>query len=54
MNELEELCEKTPFVAVDLDRNTDELENYEGIKAEQVDENFSANLKKHDGILIFD
>jgi hypothetical protein len=54
MSELEEMCEKTPFVAVDLDRNTDELENYEGIKADEVDENFSVNMKKHEGILIFD
>lgn len=54
MSELEEMCENTPYVAFDLDRDTDEMENYEGIKTEEVDENLSVNMAKHEGLLIFE
>lgn len=55
MSDLENLCEKTPFTSVEMDRETDDLTNQEGIKPENgVDENFAAHMKQHKGILIFD
>ncbi len=54
ITELENLCNQTPFVAVDIDKVTGDLSKQEGMKPESVDSNFSANMKKQKGILIFD
>lgn len=55
MEELESLTEKTPFVAVDVNRTSGALSKLEGMCPEQgTDVNFEAHMKQQQGILIFD
>ena len=54
MSGLESLVDKTPYVAVDINKSSGELSNLEGMCPIQgTDGNFSANMKKHQGILVF-
>ncbi len=55
MEKLENLTEKTPFVAVDVNRTSGALSKLEGMCPDQgVDANFDAHMKQQQGILIFD
>ena len=55
MTELENLTTNTPFVAVDIDRTSNELSQMEGMCPEEgTDTNFEAHMKQHQGILLFD
>lgn len=55
MEELENLTENTPFVAVDVNRQSGAFSKLEGMCPEQgTDENFAAHMKQQQGILIFD
>ena len=55
MSELESLTTNTPYVAVEIDRTSNDLSNMEGMCPEQgTDANFAAHMKQHEGILLFD
>ena len=51
MDELERMDEKSPYIAAVLDEN-DEIEEYEGIKASEYNENFEARMKQMNGIIV--
>ena len=53
MEELEKLCEESPYVAAVVDENGD-IGEYEGFKADKVNKNFSANIRKRHGMIIVD
>lgn len=50
MDEIERICE-TPYIAAVLDEN-DEIEEYEGLKASEYNENFEARMKQMNGIIV--
>ena len=54
LDELERMCEKTPFVAAYVNEETGEIFDYEGIKADKVDSSFKAKMKQQAGMLIFE
>lgn len=51
MDELERMDEKSPYIAAVLDEN-DEIEEYEGFKASEYNENFEARMKQMNGIIV--
>lgn len=52
MDDLEKMCAKTPYVAAVVDDETGEITDYEGVKAEETDENFKARMKQQKGMII--
>ena len=53
MDDLERMCEETPFVSATIDNKTGEISDYEGVKAEEVESNLKSKIESNDGILIF-
>lgn len=53
MEDLEKLCEESPYVAAVVDENGD-IGEYEGFKTDKINENFSANIRKQHGMIIVD
>lgn len=54
MEELERICEETPYFVVDYDPNTDEVSDYTTIKTECTDEKIKSIIEQNDGIILFD
>ncbi len=54
MDDLERMCEKTPYVAASIDNETGEITDYEGIKAEETETIIKQKLEKQEGLLIFE
>lgn len=53
MEDLEKMCEDTPFVAAVVDEEG-EIDEYEGFKAEEYNENFAARMKQQKGMVILE
>ena len=51
MEDLERMCEETPFVAAVVDEDG-EITEYEGFKAEEYDANFKTRMKQQKGMII--
>lgn len=51
MDELERMCEETPFVSAMVDEDGN-ITDYEGYKAEQYDKNFKARMKQQKGMIV--
>ena len=54
MDELEKMCQEAPYVFADYDIDTEEVVNYTGIKAEEIDADVKSRLKKVGGLVVFD
>lgn len=56
MDDLEALCDKSPFVIADYDVESDELMDWEGIKSESdgIDVKIKNKVKEERGILVFE
>lgn len=53
MEELERMCEETPYVSCLVDSETGAISDYEGIKAEKEDAKLKAKMASERGVLIF-
>lgn len=53
MDDLERMCNETPFVSAYVDEEGN-VTDYEGIKADEVNENFKARMKQQEGMLVFE
>ena len=51
MEELERICEETPYVGAVVDENG-VIGEYEGFKASEINENFRARMKNQKGMII--
>jgi len=51
MEELERMCDESPYVGAVVDENG-EISEYEGFKASEINENFSARMKQQKGMVI--
>ena len=51
MEELERMCDESPYVGAVVDENG-EISEYEGVKASEINENFSARMKQQKGMVI--
>lgn len=51
MDELERMCESSPYVAALVDEEG-EISEYEGFEAEKYNENFIARLKQQKGMIV--
>lgn len=51
MEDLEKMCEETPFVAAVVDEDG-EISEYEGFKAKDCNENFASRMKQQKGMVI--
>lgn len=54
MDDLEKMCEETPYFVVDYDPTTDEVSDYTTIKTESTDEKIDRITSQSDGIILFD
>ncbi len=54
MDDLERMCEETPYVAANIDNETGEITDYEGVKAEQIEAGLKQKLEEKEGMLIFE
>ena len=52
MDDLEKMCDKTPYVAAIVDDETGEITDFEGIKAEETDANLKARMKQQKGMIV--
>lgn len=53
MEELERMCETIPYAGAIVDEN-DEIDEYEGFKASEINENYSARMKQQKGMIIME
>ena len=53
MDDLEKICEETPYFVVDYDPDTDEVSDYTTIKTEGTDDKIEKLMHKNDGIILF-
>lgn len=53
MDDLERMCNDTPYVAACIDNETGEISGYEAVKAEQVEAGLQNKLKEQEGMLVF-
>ncbi len=53
MNELEKMCRTAPYVIADYDMDTDEVVNYTGVNAEEIDADVKRRLKERGGLVVF-
>lgn len=51
MEELEKICAATPYVSAMVDENG-EIEEYEGINSNEINENCSARIKQQKGMIV--
>lgn len=54
MDELEKMCQESPFVFADYDIATGEVNNYTGINAHEVDPEIKKKLRERGGMVVFD
>ena len=54
MDELMRYCNEKPYVAVDVDKDTGELSDYEAIKPEEVEDGLETLLRERDGIILIE
>ena len=54
MEDLERMCEDTPYFAVDMDIDTEELSDFTSIKTEEVGNDFDEFMDGNGGIVVFD
>lgn len=52
MEDLERMCEETPYVSAVYDEEMDIVEGYEGFQAESVDTRFNQKMKENDGMIV--
>ena len=51
MDDLEAICEKTPFVMADYDEDTEDV-TYEGVKPDEIEGRVRRLMRQHDGMLV--
>lgn len=51
MEDLERMCDETPFVAADIDEDGN-ITRFEGIKAEDVDTQVKLRMKQQNGMIV--
>lgn len=54
MEELERICDETPYFAVDIDMDTEETTDFTSIKTEETDKDFEEFMRDKGGIVVFD
>lgn len=54
MDDLERICEETPYFVVDYNPDTDEVSSYTTIKTEGTDEKIERITSQNSGIILFD
>ncbi len=52
MDDLERMCEKTPYVMADYDEETHSITDFEGIKANEIESHITNLLKTNSGMLV--
>lgn len=52
LEDLERMCDETPYVSAVYDEETDTVDGYEGFQAESVDAQFNKKMKEHDGMIV--
>ncbi len=54
MEELERVCEETPYFVVDVDTDTEETSDFTSIKTEEVGKDVESFMQSNGGIVVFD
>ena len=54
MDDLEKMCEKTPYVTVNVDDEGETLTDFEGLKANEIESKVKTLLKNEEGMVIFE
>ncbi len=54
MEELERICEETPYFVVDLDADTEEISDFTSIKTEETGKDLESFMQSKGGIVVFD
>lgn len=54
MEDLERMCEETPYFVVDVDDVTEETSEFTSIQTEEVGDDVESLMKAKDGIVVFD
>ena len=52
LEDLERMCDETPYVSAVYDEDTDTVDEYEGFQAESVDAQFNQKMKENDGMIV--
>lgn len=53
MEDLEKMCSETPYVGAVVDEDG-EISEYEGVRGEEYNENFSARMKQQKGMVVLE
>lgn len=54
MEELERICEETPYFVVDVDTDTEETSDFTSIKTEETGKDLESFMQRNGGIVVFD
>lgn len=54
MEELEKICEETPYFVVDVDTDTEEISDFTSIKTEETGKKLESFMQRNGGIVVFD
>lgn len=54
MGDLENLCEESPYFVAEIDRDTDEISNFQSYKAGSIEENLKNKIHKEGGMVVFE
>lgn len=54
MSDLEKLCEETPYFVAEIDKDTDEISNFQSYKAGSVEEGLKKKIHAEGGIVVFE
>lgn len=54
MEDLEKMCEETPYFVVDYDASSDSISDFTDIKTDDVGNDVEALVRSKDGIVVFD
>ncbi len=54
MEELERICEETPYFVVDVDDDTEEISDFTSIKTEETGKDLESFMQNNGGIVVFD
>lgn len=52
LEDLEKMCDETPYVSAVYDEKNDTVEDYEGFQAESVEDQFDQKMKENDGMIV--
>lgn len=52
LEDLEKMCDETPYVSAVYDEENDTVEDYEGFQAESVEDQFDQKMKENDGMIV--